>query len=350
VKSSLGALCALSLGLLAPIAITSPAAVAAPAPCSAGQVALTFDSGPNPAVTPALLDVLKEEGAKATFFVKGGAVAAYPELARRISTEGHVVGNHTWSHADLTTLDEPTMRQELATTEDALVAAGVGSSGLVRPPNGHLNEQVTDVLTDMHLTPVLWSVWSYDWANITADEIVDNVLTGLHPYWTNNVMMHDGSTPSSTTLEVVPRIIDGARALGYCFSTLGRDGQPTYEVPAIHAWATSARERGRVPARVTITLDRPAARTVPVILSTFSGSAVANRDFVPVYKAVWVPAGVRRMTVDIPVVDDRKWEPTETLTIRLRGDQRSNVRTTQLRTWVVSDDKRPKKRHHHRAH
>jgi peptidoglycan/xylan/chitin deacetylase (PgdA/CDA1 family) len=344
VNHRLGALCALTLGLLAPTLVTP--ADAAPAPCSAGQIALTFDSGPNPNVTPALLDVLKAKGVRATFFVKGNNVAAYPDLARRISTEGHVVGNHTWSHADLTTLDEPTMRQELSSTEDALVAAGVGSSGLVRPPSGRINQQVTDVLDDMHLIPVLWSVWSYDWANITADEIVDNVLTGLHPYWANNVMMHDGSTPSGTTLEVVPRIIDGARAMGYCFSTLGRDGLPTYEVPTIRASVTSARERGRIPAKVTITLDRPAARTVPVILTTLSGTATARRDYAPVSRAIWVPAGVRRITVNIPVIDDRKWERTETLSIRMRGDGRSSLRTTQLRTWVISDDKKPRRRHH----
>ncbi len=299
-------------------------------------MSLTFDSGPNPNLTPGLLDLLHQEGVKATFFVLGRRVEAHPEMVRRIQAEGHVVGNHTWSHADLTTLSDEGIRDEVGSTEQALVAAGVRSSGLIRPPNGRIDARVANVLASMGLTPVNWTVWSLDWTDITPDEIVNNVLKGLRPGWTNNVMMHDGPTPSASTLQTVPRIIAAARAAGYCFATLGRDGKPVYAVPVVRATATSGYERGRRPVRVWITLDRVTARTVPVTVTTIGGTARTRKDYRRVNRVVWFPAGVTRVHVDVPVVKDRKRERREWFTIHLRGDQRSQVRTTQLRAWIVN--------------
>ena len=106
-------------------------------------IALTFDDGPDPAWTPAVLDALKKHGAKATFFVVGSKVAKYPELARRIVAEGHELGSHTYTHAELAAVPGWRLRLELSLTQKALAGATGLHTALVRPPYSSTPEAIT---------------------------------------------------------------------------------------------------------------------------------------------------------------------------------------------------------------
>lgn len=135
------------------------------------RVALTFDDGPDPDVTPAVLDTLRERGVKATFFVEGENVAEHPEVVRRIVREGHTLGNHTYTHADLSALSSEQVREELRATQEAVDRA-LGyryPMTLMRPPYGEPYFRNADALPafeaamrDERMYPVLWTMDSND--------------------------------------------------------------------------------------------------------------------------------------------------------------------------------------------
>ena len=161
--------------------------LAAPAPCSGGVVALTFDDGPTPE-TNAILDELKLYHLKATFFLIGLNVQAYPEIAQRIIREGHNVGNHTWDHQDLTLLTDDEINQELKSTNDIIRQVTGVRPKFVRPPYGSTNAAVRAVMAKYFLTEVIWSQDSWDWAGATTPAIL-NQLTLVPSGGT--LMMHD---------------------------------------------------------------------------------------------------------------------------------------------------------------
>src|SRR5579862_7105695 len=99
-------------------------------------VALTYDDGPNPPYTDAILDVLREEHVHATFFVVGRAVQAYPSVVRREAQDGNAIGNHTWNHGDLVLYDRAAVRDTLDRTDAAIYAATGQHTSIMRPPFG----------------------------------------------------------------------------------------------------------------------------------------------------------------------------------------------------------------------
>lgn len=197
-----------------------------PADCAQGLLALTFDDGPQQAVTPRLLDVLVDRHAPATFFVLGGHVAALPKITRRASELGFAIGNHTYRHADLTTLPGAAIVRTLRRTRRAIVAADAVPSGLMRPPYGKIDLRVRRVVRSLGLVPVLWTIDPRDWAGGSAKAIADRVISALEPGPDNVVLLHDGVRNSPSTLAAVPRIIRRARDAGYCLARLGPRGHP----------------------------------------------------------------------------------------------------------------------------
>jgi peptidoglycan/xylan/chitin deacetylase (PgdA/CDA1 family) len=125
-------------------------------------VALSIDDGPSPVHTPRILDLLREVEARATFFVVGETASVHPELVRRELRHGMEVGNHTWSHPDLTRLSAAERRRELERTQDLLVSLGAGSGsdrpGLARPPFGEIDAGGLRLARDLELTFVRWSI------------------------------------------------------------------------------------------------------------------------------------------------------------------------------------------------
>ena len=191
-------------------------------------VALTFDDGPGP-WTPAVLDILRQAQVQATFFVVGKSVAAEPEMLRRVLADGHALGNHTWSHkipSAASGWNRPTLTREIERTSQAILDAVGRKPCLFRPPGG-VAKGADTVSHAAHLSVILWSVDTRDWANRPAG-VVDfarvirkRATAGLaeeHPV----ILMHDGGGDRAATVAALPGIIEDYRAHGYRFVTLGK--------------------------------------------------------------------------------------------------------------------------------
>lgn len=129
------------------------------------EVILTFDDGPNLKTTPRLLDTLAKENIKGVFFVLGqqAQMKGGLDIVRRAYAEGHVIGNHTFSHANLVKLTEEQIRVEIKKTED-VIGEFLGEHKLIRPPYGAHNSTVDRVMVELGYHPVLWNVDPQDWS------------------------------------------------------------------------------------------------------------------------------------------------------------------------------------------
>jgi peptidoglycan/xylan/chitin deacetylase (PgdA/CDA1 family) len=195
------------------LVLSAVPAHAAVRPCAAGYVRLTFDDGPNRKATPVILDTLAGRGVTATFFVVGSMAAANPGIVRRASTAGHRIGNHSWSHPNLTTLSRAEVRSQLARTNETIQQATGTSPTEWRPPYGARNALVEAAARDVGLTSmVLWTVDPRDWADPPATTVRDRVLQAVRP--NSIVLLHDGT--GANTAAALPKVLDGLAARGYC--------------------------------------------------------------------------------------------------------------------------------------
>jgi peptidoglycan-N-acetylglucosamine deacetylase len=161
-----------------------------------GQMALTFDDGPNDPHTLHLLDVLAKHQAKATFFLIGRYVLDRPEIARAIQAAGHAIGNHTYNHPNLIFVSAARLRQELEDCRKALEDAIGAPAPLFRPPFGGRRPNVLRTVRSLGLEPVMWSVTGYDWNAESADAIVKKVTAQVDSRNRKQgkiVLLHDGS-------------------------------------------------------------------------------------------------------------------------------------------------------------
>ncbi|WP_214323293.1 polysaccharide deacetylase family protein [Nonomuraea sediminis] len=177
-------------------------------------VALTFDDGPG-RYTGHLLDILRRRGVRATFFVLGENVAADKgRNLRRIVTEGHEIGNHTWNHAALTTLPRERIRNQLERTERLVRRLTGIRMRLMRPPYGATDRRVADVTRREGLAQILWSVDTLDWRD-RVPAVVARRAGAARPG--SIILMHD---IHRTTVAAVPRVIDKLKHKGYTFVTV----------------------------------------------------------------------------------------------------------------------------------
>ena len=189
-----------------------------PAPVPAGPVdcavvacvALTYDDGPS-IHTPRLLDALAAAHVKATFFVLGRSVTAYPEVLRREAELGMAIGNHTWSHRDMRRLTDAELRTEIDTTSAAVVTVVGSAPTLMRPPYGAYHDRTRA----LGLPIIRWDVDSEDWRNRSAAITTQRVLSAVRPG--SIVLMHD-IHPS--TVDATPGIIAALQARGYVLVTV----------------------------------------------------------------------------------------------------------------------------------
>lgn len=179
-------------------------------------VALTFDDGPWENYTEQVLNILRQNNIKATFFWIGLHIQKHPELARKVAAEGHAIGNHTWTHP-LNNLDTFTAAQEVGNTAKLIYETTGLHTTLLRPPGGNLNGQLAPYAQQQKDTIVLWSVESSDYY-VSAPLIIDNVLSNVHPG--GIVLMHDGGGDRSATVQALPQIISALRSQGYTFVTV----------------------------------------------------------------------------------------------------------------------------------
>jgi len=175
----------------------------------AACVALTFDDGPDAATTGRLLDTIADLGVYATFFPIGSRVAEEPGLVRREAEDGHVVGSHTWDHADLASLSAAAVRRELESTATAVHDATGYGPALVRPPFGDWDDTVRDEAARQHAGIVLWNIDSQDWQSRNTRKVVDRVLSTVERG--SIVLMHD---IYPTTVDAVPGVVEGLRERG----------------------------------------------------------------------------------------------------------------------------------------
>jgi len=191
------------------------------------QIALTFDDGPSSQFTPAILDILRTEGVKATFFVVGLPAVLHPDILRRAYAEGHDIGNHTFTHPELTVIPKWDLKIELSATQ-RVIEAELGIQPLLfREPYGSDEETISAgdarsiedtsefgyMTIGMHINPK-------DWTEPPADKIANTVLTQAERHLGHIVLMHDAGGDRNETVAALPKIIQQLKSRGYRFVTV----------------------------------------------------------------------------------------------------------------------------------
>ncbi|SPE31822.1 putative polysaccharide deacetylase [Candidatus Sulfotelmatomonas gaucii] len=166
------------------------------APARPGELALTFDDGPNATWTPRLLDALAHHDVRATFFLLGSRAEAEPDLVRRIAAGGHSIGNHSWSHPNLARTRAHRIREELARTKTALEQITGKPVRFFRPPFGARRPAVFRIARALGLEPVMLNAMTSDWRDPSTARIADNLakkIDRLHKRGlAANIVLHDG--------------------------------------------------------------------------------------------------------------------------------------------------------------
>ncbi len=166
------------------------------APERAGELALTFDDGPNPRWTPTLLDVLASHDLKATFFMLGSRAQAEPELVRRVAAEGHLIGNHSWDHPNLALTAAGKTREELTRTNETLEQITGERIRHFRPPFGARRPVVFRIARELGLRVVTWNAMTSDWSESSADRIAGELARKIDRLRRRgraaNIVLHDG--------------------------------------------------------------------------------------------------------------------------------------------------------------
>mgnify|MGYP002794366652 FL=1 len=178
------------------------------------SIAITFDDGPSSRYTGRLLDGLKERNVKASFFLIGENAEESPVLVERIYKEGHLIGNHTYSHVQMTHLSEEAAVREIEKTDQVISAITGEHVAYMRPPFGAWQRELE---VRMVVLPVLWSVDPLDWTTENVDEIVSKVVTEVEEG--DIILLHDCYASS---VEAALRIVDILQKEGYEFVTVDR--------------------------------------------------------------------------------------------------------------------------------
>jgi peptidoglycan-N-acetylglucosamine deacetylase len=178
------------------------------------ELAITFDDGPYGETTEDILRTLKDNDVQATFFVVGRHVDERPELVRRIMSEGHEVGNHTYSHPRLTQITHGQAKVELEMCEEAVFNATGAHMNLMRPPGMNFDDGLLSLAQDMGYTTVHWNALAGDYLPVEPGMIVKRVLWQVQPG--SVILLHD----SPDTARALPELVRRLKADGYRFVTV----------------------------------------------------------------------------------------------------------------------------------
>lgn len=185
------------------------------------KIALTFDDVPDPRFTTQVLDVLKKEGVKATFFAVGDRSKKHPDIVARIRREGHAIGNHSYNHAQLNKLSVEDFRNQIERTNRILKSITGHEPRLIRPPYGEINEEQLRWARKNNYKVVNWNVDSLDWKGLSKDEVKHNILSAVGPGAI--ILQHAGGgvgSDLSGSIQALPEVIAELRNKGYTFVTL----------------------------------------------------------------------------------------------------------------------------------
>jgi peptidoglycan/xylan/chitin deacetylase (PgdA/CDA1 family) len=176
------------------------------------EVFLTFDDGPNPEVTPAVLEILHHFEAKATFFCIGRNVERYPDVFEQLKRQGHTAGNHTYSHL------KGWMTSNTEYYKDIELADKMIHSGLFRPPYGKIKRTQLKYLRQFY-NIIMWDVMSNDYDHsLSPDRCVQNVINYARSG--SIIVFHDSEKSRERTLVALPRILEILKVQGYLFSAI----------------------------------------------------------------------------------------------------------------------------------
>jgi peptidoglycan/xylan/chitin deacetylase (PgdA/CDA1 family) len=180
--------------------------------CYENIIAITFDDGPNKSTTTVLLDGLKERGVKATFFLVGNKAEQNTELVKRMYEEGHLIGNHTYTHVQLCNVSDSESYEEIVKTNEIIEQITGEAVQYIRPPYGSYSNKL---LMRINMTPVMWSIDPEDWntkdVNKVVKSVVENVKGG------DIILLHD---IYDTSVAAALEIIDELKARGFVFVTV----------------------------------------------------------------------------------------------------------------------------------
>jgi peptidoglycan-N-acetylglucosamine deacetylase len=183
-------------------------------------IAMTFDDGPSAETTPRLLDILKQRNIKATFFEIGQNAERNPAIVKRILAEGHEIGNHSWTHPQLSKLPDERVTEEITKTQDAIKnASGSGyTPTLLRPPYGAITARQREwIEKQFGLSIIMWSVDPFDWKRPGASVIEQRILAGARPGAI--ILSHD---IHKQTVDAMPATLDALAAKGFKFVTVSQ--------------------------------------------------------------------------------------------------------------------------------
>jgi peptidoglycan/xylan/chitin deacetylase (PgdA/CDA1 family) len=181
-------------------------------------IALTFDDGPQDPYTGQILDILARYSIKATFFLTGEKIKQNPDIVRRIISDGHEVGNHSYSHKTMRCRSVKWLRNEIERTDELLLQAGASQSVPFRPPFGRISFRLMSLLKKMKKKMILWDIGPKDFKYAHPYEIVGKVLKKLKPG--SIIVLHDGGWNRSVTVEAVNILVKDIREMGYSFVTI----------------------------------------------------------------------------------------------------------------------------------
>lgn len=176
------------------------------------RVALTFDDGPHPVYTKSLLDGLRERGVKATFFVVGENIPGNEKLIDQMEKDGHLIGNHTYDHADISKLSDEKNCEELQKTSDLVKQITGHGTAYVRPPFGNWKDSMD---CQVSMIAVKWTIDTLDWQSRNAAEIVNKVMQQISDH--DMILMHDYY---ATSVDAALQIVDKLKKEGYEFVTV----------------------------------------------------------------------------------------------------------------------------------
>jgi len=217
---ALVALCAIFFWSYSEVVITVPV--------TEKVVALTYDDGPNPPHTQALLDTLAQHGVMATFFLKGRNVAAFPESVLMVANAGHEIGNHSYSHRPMIALSKSDMLEEVVRTNELIENLLGYEPVLFRPPYGAQGPGLKLALDELDMPSILMSTNGTDWEITDPQQIASAVLENIEPG--SIILLHDGhgdvDEPDSqdsraATVAATDIIVVALKARGYRFATVG---------------------------------------------------------------------------------------------------------------------------------
>lgn len=182
-------------------------------------VALTFDHSWGNKFTPSILDTLKANNTKVTFFIMGPWAQKYQDVAKHMVADGHEIASHGYRHQNYGDMTREWVKEDIEKSH-ALIKEITGvDAKLIRPPNGHYNQQSLKVTEELGYKTIIWNIDSLDWKNPGRDVIIERVMKRLKPG--GIILMHASDTPVQTA-EALPILLEKIKAEGYEIVTVGQ--------------------------------------------------------------------------------------------------------------------------------